>query len=292
MTQRHPLSTLIDFLRDTSSRTGRTTSSRPTPTEPTSNSATVNSAPGPKNPFTNEPYQDAIKAATQEIRKARDEWDRAPGYSRLNQDAEPVPDFPCQSEMAQAAGLPQDHPWTEDQVRRELGLPADTKVIFLQADGTEHDDLESLFARVFGGPDQGPTPPRKSAADTIPGYSEFIDGLASALGAGPVTGPVTAYDKIGTPEFFGHAGQPVSSLDSLLDEIAQEVERAQDMHAPMHSLHEGYAVLKEELDELWDEVRMKHPDFERARKEAIQCAAMAVRLVLDVVEPRIKPRDI
>jgi hypothetical protein len=161
MTQRHPLSTLIDFLRDTSSRTGRTTSSRPTPTEPTSNSATVNSAPGPKNPFTNEPYQDAIKAATEEIRKARDEWDRAPGYSRLNQDAEPVPDFPCQSEMAQAARLPQDHPWTEDQVRRELGLPADTKVIFLQADGTEHDDLESLFARVFGGPNQGPTmPPR------------------------------------------------------------------------------------------------------------------------------------
>jgi hypothetical protein len=270
MTQRHPLSTLIDFLRDTSSRTGRTTSSRPTPTEPTSNSATVNSAPG---------------------------------YSRLNQDAEPVPDFPCQSEMAQAARLPEDHPWTEDQVRRELGLPADTKVIFLQADGTEHDDLESLFARVFGGPDQGPTMPReapremksdvfKSAADTISGYAEFIDGLASALGAGPVTGPVTAYDKLGTPEFFGEAGQPVSPLESLLEEIAQEVERAQDMHAPMHSLHEGYAVLKEELDELWDEVRMKHPDFERARKEAIQCAAMAVRLVLDVVEPKIKPRDI
>jgi hypothetical protein len=179
MTQRHPLSTLIDFLRDTSSRTGRTTSSRPTPTEPTSNSATVNSAPGPKNPFTNEPYQDAIKAATQEIRKARDEWDRAPGYS------------------------------------------------------------------------------------------EFIDGLASALGAGPVTGPVTDADE-------------PAPLESLLEEIAQEVERAQDMHAPMHSLHEGYAVLKEELDELWDEVRMKHPDFERARKEAIQCAAMAVRLVLDV----------
>jgi len=49
----------------------------------------------------------------------------------------------------------------------------------------------------------------------------------------------------------------------------------------MKSNHEGYAVILEELDELWDEIKKQHPNNELIRKEAIQVAAMAVRFILD-----------
>ena len=59
----------------------------------------------------------------------------------------------------------------------------------------------------------------------------------------------------------------------------------------MQSAHEGYAVLLEEVDELWDEVKKNpskyaHRDKDM-RKEAIQIAAMAIRFVLDVCEKKI-----
>jgi hypothetical protein len=46
--------------------------------------------------------------------------------------------------------------------------------------------------------------------------------------------------------------------------------------------HEGWAVLREEVDELWDEVKGKHPDRQaRMRTEAVQVAAMALRFIED-----------
>ena len=50
----------------------------------------------------------------------------------------------------------------------------------------------------------------------------------------------------------------------------------------MHSTHEGYAVIKEELDELWDEVKKKHPDPKRLLAEAIQIGAMAIAFAVEV----------
>jgi hypothetical protein len=73
----------------------------------------------------------------------------------------------------------------------------------------------------------------------------------------------------------------------ILLEVLAEVEAAERGNAPMHSLHEGYAVILEEVEELWDEVKKnprKHPDRKaKAREEAIQVAAMAVRLIKDVL---------
>jgi hypothetical protein len=62
------------------------------------------------------------------------------------------------------------------------------------------------------------------------------------------------------------------------------------MHAPFNSAHEGYAVLLEEVDELWAEVKKRRSerDDERMGLEAIQVAAMAVRFLLDVVENPIQ----
>jgi hypothetical protein len=70
----------------------------------------------------------------------------------------------------------------------------------------------------------------------------------------------------------------------VLEDVQEELERATAANGPFNSAHEGYAVILEELDELWEEVRKKsrERDPEKLRKEAIQVAAMGVRFVLDV----------
>jgi len=72
----------------------------------------------------------------------------------------------------------------------------------------------------------------------------------------------------------------------LLLEIEQELDRARAKHIEFPSTHHGYAVLAEEVDELWDHVRMKEPDPSKMRKECIQIAAMAIRFIEDVCEGR------
>ena len=76
----------------------------------------------------------------------------------------------------------------------------------------------------------------------------------------------------------------LSRIDKLLSEVRAELFVAAGRYPPMQSAHEGYAVLLEEVDELWDEVRVKQSnrDLLAMRKEAIQVAAMAVRFLLDV----------
>jgi hypothetical protein len=85
-----------------------------------------------------------------------------------------------------------------------------------------------------------------------------------------------------------------------LDLVGVELEAARLWHPrPFASAHEGYAVILEELDELFDEVRgingKEEPHLRRRlRKEAIQVAAMAVRFLLDlhlVEEPEAEVRS-
>jgi len=71
---------------------------------------------------------------------------------------------------------------------------------------------------------------------------------------------------------------------TILEEIAQELARARLKHPRgFHSEHEGWAVLFEEVDELWDEVRKQRNDQSEVhmRRECIQVAAMAVRFIED-----------
>ncbi len=65
-----------------------------------------------------------------------------------------------------------------------------------------------------------------------------------------------------------------------LNAIADEIRTAMAKFSPFASAHEGYAVLQEEVDELWHEV--KHGTRKRAREEAVQVAAMALRFLVDV----------
>ncbi len=50
------------------------------------------------------------------------------------------------------------------------------------------------------------------------------------------------------------------------------------------STHEGYAVILEELDELWDCIKTKGTTLDELREEAVQVAAMAIRFMIDCLE--------
>lgn len=72
----------------------------------------------------------------------------------------------------------------------------------------------------------------------------------------------------------------LDTVEGIIGAVEMEVNRARRKHAPMHSGHEGYAVILEELDEAWAAVKAN--DSEAARQEMVQVAAMAVRFILDV----------
>lgn len=78
------------------------------------------------------------------------------------------------------------------------------------------------------------------------------------------------------------------AFDVLLD-VMHELCEARQHFPAMRSAHEGFAILKEEVDELWEEVRNKSlsrtsTNLVAMRREAIQVAAMAIRLVVDICD--------
>lgn len=69
-------------------------------------------------------------------------------------------------------------------------------------------------------------------------------------------------------------------FDDALLAVREEVRRAARKFKPFASAHEGYAIIKEEVDELWEAVKMNH--LKGARAEALQVAAMAIRFIADI----------
>lgn len=72
----------------------------------------------------------------------------------------------------------------------------------------------------------------------------------------------------------------IARIDVAVAAIRAEAIRAARKFKPFNSAHEGFAVLKEEVDELWDEVKGNDPM--RASEEAVQVGAMAVRFLTDL----------
>lgn len=71
-------------------------------------------------------------------------------------------------------------------------------------------------------------------------------------------------------------------IKTWLEEIELELYVATEKYGPFASAHEGYAIILEELDELWDAIKDKDKGIEEFKKEAIQVGAMALRFLVDI----------
>ena len=69
---------------------------------------------------------------------------------------------------------------------------------------------------------------------------------------------------------------------AVFADVSDELAEARQRFPAFNGGHEGYAVILEELDELWEEVRSKGRTNARMYAEAKQVAAMAIRFMLDV----------
>lgn len=78
----------------------------------------------------------------------------------------------------------------------------------------------------------------------------------------------------------------MSKIQQILAEVHTELEDATAKHGEFHSAHEGYAVLLEETEELWAQVKLKRSQRDKAnmRKECIQIAAMSVKFIMSILE--------
>ena len=75
--------------------------------------------------------------------------------------------------------------------------------------------------------------------------------------------------------------------NKIMFEIQEEFFKATNNFSKFNSAHEGYAILLEEVDELWENVKLNQSDIYRKidiKNEAIQVATMAIRLIYDCCE--------
>ena len=73
-------------------------------------------------------------------------------------------------------------------------------------------------------------------------------------------------------------------MKEILKEIINEVKSARNKYPAFHSNHEGYAVLLEEIEELWNYIKESKSTKadDKMRKECIQIAAMSIRFIEDL----------
>ncbi len=74
-------------------------------------------------------------------------------------------------------------------------------------------------------------------------------------------------------------------MNTFVELQRRELESARAKHGKQASVHEGYAVLLEEVDEFWEEVKKKRSErsTDLMVAELVQIAAMAQRTAEDVL---------
>ena len=78
--------------------------------------------------------------------------------------------------------------------------------------------------------------------------------------------------------------QKASDQIKVTADVRHELAMAMEAHLPLNSVHEAYAIILEELDEFWEEVRknQKNRSPDNMRLELTQIAAMACRAMIDL----------
>jgi truncated hemoglobin YjbI len=76
----------------------------------------------------------------------------------------------------------------------------------------------------------------------------------------------------------------LAKIEDALFATKGELYRAMSNHPAMHSHHEAYGIIQEEVDEFWDIVKLKaeRRDKDKTREELVQIAAMACRALIDL----------
>ena len=67
---------------------------------------------------------------------------------------------------------------------------------------------------------------------------------------------------------------------NAIKEVTAEYKRAKDKFGVFASRHEGYAVILEELDELWVEIKSNGSN-DNIKGEAVQVVAMGLRFLVE-----------
>jgi hypothetical protein len=83
--------------------------------------------------------------------------------------------------------------------------------------------------------------------------------------------------------YRGPADSVAQQANSLLDEVQDALLNAMEKHTTFNSFHEGYAVILEELEEYWAEVKRwpKNHNPAAMRTELLHTAAMCLRTIID-----------
>ena len=137
------------------------------------------------------------------------------------------------------------------------------------------------------------------SSDTLKPFlsqDEWIDQKRKQHGFSTLADAHHHEEKPTKPRFLEELSPPLGGLivfdkpadktrfEYLLMDISNEAKLAMSKWSTWKNAHEGYAIILEELDELWEIVKMKQDkrDVNKMRSEAIQVAAMALRFAFDV----------
>jgi hypothetical protein len=71
------------------------------------------------------------------------------------------------------------------------------------------------------------------------------------------------------------------TLNDLSPLIQSEMDFAHKKYGNYHNAHEQYAVLQEEVDEWWDEVKANNWATARSQYELLQVASVALRWLIE-----------
>jgi hypothetical protein len=88
---------------------------------------------------------------------------------------------------------------------------------------------------------------------------------------------------MGVSPLLEPGASPVDGGNKFEWHVRRELQRAREKHPkPIISIHAGYAIILEELEEFWDEVKKQQRDKPKMIEELVQIGAMAQRVYEDL----------